>query len=180
MRLIAVALLAAGWAAAALAADAPLRVVPEVDFARYQGRWYEIARLPNWFEKSCARDVTAEYTPRDDGRITVVNRCRQSDGKMKSAEGIARRVDGKPPSVLKVRFAPAILSFIPQVWGDYQIISLSPEYSHVLVGTPDRKYLWILARAPRLDETVYRMLLDDARSQGFDVSKIEMPPQTGR
>ena len=176
MRLVSIALLIAGWAAAALAADAPLRVVPDVDFARYQGRWYEIARLPNWFEKSCARDVTAEYAPRDDGRITVVNRCRQSDGTMKSAEGIARRVDGKPASVLKVRFAPAILSFIPQVWGDYQIIALAPDYSHAVIGTPDRKYLWVLARTPTLDPVVYRMLLEDARAQGFDVARVEMPP----
>lgn len=176
MRLVAAAVLLAGWAASALAADAPLRVVPEVDFTRYQGRWYEIARLPNWFEKSCARDVTAEYTPRDDGRIAVVNRCRQSDGKMKSAEGIARRVEGKPPSVLKVRFAPAILSFIPQVWGDYQVIALAPDYSYAVIGTPDRKYLWVLARAPRLDPAVYGMLLDDARMQGFDVARLEMPP----
>ena len=168
--------LISGWAAVLAAATAPLRVVPDVDLSRYQGRWYEIARLPNWFEKSCARDVTAEYMPRDDGRITVVNRCRQSDGTMKSAEGIARRVDGQPPSVLKVRFAPAILSFIPQVWGDYQIIALAPDYSHAVVGTPDRKYLWVLARTPRLDPSVYRTLLDDARAQGFDVDRLVMPP----
>jgi apolipoprotein D and lipocalin family protein len=176
MNLLAIGLFCVGWAGAALAADAPLRVVPELDFARYQGRWYEIARLPTWFEKRCVSDVTAEYTPRADGRITVVNRCRQSDGTMKSADGIARRVEGRPASVLKVRFAPAVLSFIPQVWGDYQVITLAPDYSHAVIGTPDRKYLWVLARAPRLDATVYRMLVEEARTQGFDVARLEMPP----
>lgn len=175
MRLV-VALLVAGWAAAAQAAETPLRVVPEVDFTRYGGVWYEIARLPAWFEKSCASDVTAEYRPRPDGRIDVINRCRESDGTMKQATGVARRVDGRPPSVLKVRFAPAFLTWLPQVWGDYQIISLAPDYSLAMVGTPDRKYLWILARSPQVDQRAVQALLDDARAQGFDVSTILMPP----
>lgn len=177
MERLALLLCFAGLAASLTAAEPPLRVVPEVDFGRYAGRWYEIARLPNRFEKNCASDVTADYTPREDGRITVTNRCRDAGGRMKDVTGVARRVDGQPPSVLKVRFAPAFLTWIPQVWGDYQIIALASDYSYALVGTPDRKYLWILARTPRLDQRVYGMLLDDARSQGFDVSKMEMPPQ---
>jgi apolipoprotein D and lipocalin family protein len=67
----------------------------------------------------CASDVTASYTPRSDGRITVINRCLRANGAAQQAEGVARRVDGQPPSVLKVRFAPAFLSFLPMVWGDY-------------------------------------------------------------
>src|SRR5919112_3421004 len=73
----------------------PLRVVPSVDLPRYAGLWYEVARLPNRFEEKCAGDVTAEYTPRDDGRITVVNRCRKRDGQMTEAEGVARLADKK-------------------------------------------------------------------------------------
>src|SRR5919112_419129 len=73
----------------------PLRVVPAVDLSRYAGLWYEVARLPNRFEEKCAADVTAEYTPRDDGRITVVNRCRKRDGRMTEAEGVARLADKK-------------------------------------------------------------------------------------
>jgi apolipoprotein D and lipocalin family protein len=163
-------------AVAAFAGNAPLRVVPDVDFARYAGVWYEIARLPAWFENSCVSDVTAEYAPRPDGRIDVINRCRKADGTMKQATGIARRVDGSPPSVLKVRFAPALLTWLPQVWGDYQIMSLAPDYSYALIGTPDRKYLWILARTPAVDHGVLQQLLDQARAEGFDVSNILMPP----
>jgi len=73
---------------------------------------------------------------------------------------------------LKVRFAPAFLSFLPMVWGDYQVIALGAEYDHVMVGTPDRKYLWILARTPRVDEALYRSLVEQARSQGFDVTAL--------
>lgn len=156
----------------------PLKVVPDVDYQRYAGRWYEIARLPNKFQRDCAGDVTATYAPRPDGRIAVTNRCRDAGGGMKEAEGVARRVNGRPTSVLQVRFAPALLSFLPMVWGDYQIIELGPGYDHAIVGTTDRSYLWILARAPQVDPELYRRLVESARQQGFNVSALTTTPHT--
>lgn len=182
MRGIGLLAVAAGGAAllsqALRAQEKPLDVVPQVDFERYAGKWYEIARLPFRYQEDCARDVTATYTPRPDARITVVNRCVEKDGKVNNAEGVARRVDGKPPSVLKVRFAPGWLSFLPMVWGDYQIIELGPDYEYTVVGTPDRKYLWILARTPKLDAELYRSLVEKAKAQGFDVSRLIETEQT--
>lgn len=157
----------------------PLTVVPEVDYARYAGKWFEIARLPNRFEKKCVGNVTATYAPRPDGRITVTNRCREADGSVSEASGIARRVAGQPPSVLEVRFAPAFLSFLPMVWGDYHVIDLGPDYEYAVVGSPDRKYLWILARASRMEPALYRALVERARAQGFDVSTLIETPQSG-
>ena len=154
------------------AAPLPLRVVPNVDLSRYAGTWYEIARLPNRFQEKCAGEVVATYAPQSDGRITVTNRCRTTTGETTVASGTARRVDGQPPSVLQVRFAPAFLSFLPAVWGDYQIVALGTDYDHAVVGTPDRKYLWVLSRTPRMDQTLIRRLLEDAKGQGFDVAKI--------
>lgn len=169
-----IALLIAGMlgASTALAQHTPLVVVPNLDLDKYAGRWYEIARFPNSFQDQCAGDVTAEYTPQPDGRIIVTNRCRTGDGKWDDAEGVARRVEGAPPSALEVRFAPAVLSFIPSVWGDYQVMELDESYTYSLVGTPDRKYLWVLARTPSLDEATYRRLLDAAAGQGFDTTKL--------
>src|SRR5687768_720248 len=153
----------------------PLRVVESVDLSRYAGRWYEVARLPNRFEEKCAGDVTAEYTLREDGRVRVVNSCRKKDGEVTTAEGVARPADRRGPnSRLKVRFAPSFLSFLPMVWGDYQIIELAPDYSHALVGSPDRKYLWVLSRDPRMDGETYLRLTEAARAQGFDVGKLMM------
>src|SRR6187549_2943513 len=134
----AVAILGAGVGVGLSAQTRPLRVVETVDYQKYAGTWYEIARLPNRFEKKCVGDITATYTVRTDGRIDVKNRCREKDGTFTDAIGIARRVEGQPPSVLKVRFAPAFLSWLPAVWGDYQIIDLAPDYSHVVVGSPSR------------------------------------------
>lgn len=163
-----------------LAADPPpLRVVPAVDLARYAGEWYEVARLPNRFQEKCAGEVVARYELRPDGRITVVNRCRTTKGETTEAKGVARRVDGQPPAILEVRFAPALLAFLPAVWGDYQIIALGPDYGHAVVGTPDRAYLWILSRTPQMDPALYARLLDEARGQGFDVTKIVPTRQSG-
>jgi apolipoprotein D and lipocalin family protein len=151
----------------------PLRVVPSVDLPRYAGLWYEVARLPNRFEEKCAGDVTAEYTPKGTDRLKVVNRCRKRDGRMSEAVGEAKLADSKGPnSRLKVRFAPSFLSFLPMVWGDYQVIELAPDYSHAVVGAPDRKYLWVLSRSPRMDEATYLRLLEAARAEGFDVSRM--------
>lgn len=73
---------------------------------------------------------------------------------------------------LLVMFAPSFLSFLPFVWGDYQIIELAPDCGHAVVGDPGRKYLWILSRAPRMDEATYRRLAEAAAAQGFDTSRL--------
>ena len=153
--------------------EQPLRVVPSVDLERYMGRWYEIARLPNPFQKNCAGDVTATYTLLGENEIGVVNRCRDREGNMKESEGRARRarLDG-PTTKLEVRFAPAFLSFLPFVWGDYWIIDLDSDYRYAVVGEPDRRYLWILCRTPDLPDTLLDGILDRARSQGYDMTGL--------
>ncbi len=159
---------------------APLQVVAPVDLQRYAGIWHEQARLPNRFQKSCSGPVTAEYTPQSDGTVQVVNRCVRADGNFNEAIGTARVVPvaGQPGAGrLEVRFAPAWLSWLPIVWGDYWILKLDRDYQVALVGTPDREYLWVLSRAPRLDDAALQVELDYARSLGFDADKVVL---TGR
>lgn len=151
----------------------PLETVPAVDFNRYAGLWYEIARLPNRFEKSCAGDVTASYTPLENGELRVINQCLKQNGEMKRAVGRARRADKTgEPSKLKVRFAPGFLSFLPFVWGDYWIIELADDYSYAVIGDPSREYFWILARSPRMDEGTYSRLVSSSAAKGFDTSRL--------
>lgn len=145
------------------------RTVESVDLGRYTGRWYEIARFPNDFQSQCVGDVTATYQARDDGRIDVINRCRAASGQMDEAVGVARVADAETRAKLEVRFAPAFLSFLPFVWADYWVLALDPEYRWAVVGTPDRSYLWILARAPQLSDADYQATLAAAAAQGFDV-----------
>lgn len=155
----------------------PLKTVDAVDLARYQGMWYEIARYPNWFQKKCAGNATANYSLKPNGRVKVVNECRKSDGSTTSANGEAKVVERSSNAKLKVRFAPGFLSFLPMVWGDYWIIDLDPGYTRVAIGDPDRKYFWILSRTPTIDDPAYEAILTRAASQGFDRSKVVKTPQ---
>jgi len=147
----------------------PLQTVSSVDLKKYAGRWYEIARLPNRFEKDCASDVTATYTLRDDGKVTVLNQCRKTSGEIKSSKGTAKVVDKATNAKLKVTF------FWP-FSGDYWILELGPNYEYVVVGEPEREYLWVLSREPRMDEDLYRRLLERAAAQGFDTSRVIKTP----
>jgi apolipoprotein D and lipocalin family protein len=142
------------------------KVVSSVDLARYQGTWYEIARLPNFFEKKL-KCITATYTLRDDGKMTVLNKGNQiaAPHKPSSSQGVAWVPDKNSPAKLKVQF------FWP-FSGDYWIMFLDQDYRYVLVGDPDRKYLWILCRENHLDEVTYNMLLQKAVDNGYDLTSI--------
>jgi len=171
-----VVLAAVAFAAPVRAAD-PLSVVPELDLDRYAGTWHEVARYPNFFERNCASDVTANYTRNADGTITVVNACRKEDGSTMSAEGLARVV---APAKLEVRFAPAWLGWLPFVWGDYWVIELASDYSYAVVGDPSREYLWILARDPRMDDATYARITGGLARFGYDAGKLHRNPAPER
>ena len=149
-----------------------LKTVTSVDLNRYAGRWYEIARYPNKFQKECIGNTTADYKLLPRARIEVINQCRKSDGSTKAAKGEARIVDKATNSKLEVRFAPSFLSFLPFVWGDYWIIDLGQNYEYSVVGSPDRKYFWILAREALIDERTYNGILERAAAKGFDPAKV--------
>ena len=157
-----------------------LQVVPDLDLNRYTGVWYEIARLPNEFQKMCAGNVTATYDLLEDGSISVTNKCTESDGSERVAEGRARLVDREGPnSKLEVRFAPWFLSFLPFVWGDYWVIELAADYSYSVVGHPDRTYLWILSRTPQMEESTFERILDSVEKQGYDPAELVKTDQSG-
>jgi apolipoprotein D and lipocalin family protein len=165
-------------AAAHAQKPASVRTVPFVDLDRYLGDWFETARLPNRFQRECVGDVRATYGRRSDGLLDVVNWCRTAEGETE-ARGVARIVDERASAKLKVRFAPAWLSWLPMVWGDYWIIGLAPDYSWAVVGDPSRNYLWILARTPRLDDESIEAALLLARTNGYDVERLVRTPHAG-
>ncbi len=150
----------------------PLATIPALDAKRYMGTWYEIAKFPNDFQKKCTGFTTATYALRDDGRVSVVNRCRRADGSTDTAEGVARQPGGASSPKLEVRFAPAIVSWLPMVWGDYWVIDLDPDYQLAAVSEPKREYLWILSRTPKVDPAAYDALLGRLRAQGLDMNRL--------
>jgi apolipoprotein D and lipocalin family protein len=140
-----------------------LEVVPRVELEKYLGKWYEIAHLPTRFQKGCT-DTTATYTLSKNGNISVLNECTRN-GKVKQAKGRAKVVDKNTGAKLKVTF------FWP-FYGDYWIIDLGKDYDYAVVGTPNRKYLWILSRTPQMNDKLFSQLIESVKSKGFDVSKL--------
>lgn len=146
-----------------------MNTATKVDLQKYMGKWHEISRLEHHFQKSCVGSH-AEYTLRDDGEVNVINRCiDERDGRKKEAKGRAWSVDPVSNSRLKV-------SFFWPFRGDYWIIELGEKYDYSVVGSPDRKYLWILAREPVMDETLYSAIIERLRKQGFPVDSLVRKP----
>jgi len=140
-----------------------LEVVSYVELNKYLGKWYEIAHLPFRFEDDCT-DITATYSLSKDGNVSVLNECLR-DGKLKQAKGKAKVVDKNTGAKLKVTF------FWP-FSADYWIIDLGKDYYYAVVGTPNRKYLWILSRTPQMGGQLFSQLIESAKSKGFDVNKL--------
>lgn len=158
----------------------PARVLTSIgalDVARYMGTWHEIAKFPAWFQSKCVADTRADYSLLPDGRVEVINRCRQDNGQMREAVGSARQIGSATSSKLEVRFAPAWLSFIPAVWGDYWVIDLDPAYQLVAVSEPKRQYLWILSRNTTVEPGAYAALLARLSGMRFDLQRLEKTVQ---
>jgi apolipoprotein D and lipocalin family protein len=146
----------------------PLQTVAHVDLNRYLGLWYEIGRYPNSFQKGC-QGSTALYTARPDGEIDVLNSCRdEQDGSLREAKGRAWVADKVGNARLKV-------SFFWPFRGDYWIIDLGQEYEYAVVGTPNRKYLWILSRTPEMHPAILAKILPNIEKQGFVRDNLLLP-----
>ena len=157
---------------AGMATKRELPVVPAVDLTRYAGTWYEIARLPMWFQRHCV-DSKAIYSNRADGTVAIHNECVTDSGRMDTAEGVATVVDAKTNARLSVMFDNWFARFArPSRDGNYWILDLDDEYRTAMVGTPDRQYLWILSRSPQLERATFQRLVDKGRQLGYPVDKL--------
>jgi len=149
----------------------PMQTVSGFDLGRYLGLWYEIARYPFSFENGCA-GVTAEYSMKPDGKVRVVNSCREGavDGPLRVSEGTAELVsDGK----LEVGF----VSFLPFITGDYWVIHLEPDYSMAVVGSPNGKTGWILSRTKQISQAKFDRATAALVANGYDLSALELVAQ---
>ena len=140
--------------------------VGRLDLNRYMGKWYEIARFDHSFERGLV-GVSAEYSFRKDGKIRVINSGYKDSlgGERKRAEGKAKQPDPAEPGKLKV-------SFFLFFYGDYYVLELDQEYRWALIGSPTKKYLWILSRTPHLPQEVLNGILELARKHGYNTEKL--------
>ena len=156
-------------------AAAELATYADFDLDRYLGRWHQIALLPNRFQAKCVSNTTATYSLEADGKIQVVNECRTDNGDTVRVQGQARKNSRfNNPARLEVRFAPRWLSWLSPVWGDYWVLDVDEDYQLALVGSPDKKYLWILARQPQITEAEFTRVKDLAKSAGFAVQSLKL------
>jgi len=153
----------------------PPETVAFVDLDRYAGDWYEIASIPNRFQKHCRGNTTASYRPIKEQRIEVVNRCLDKDGSLDTAQGIARVVDTVSNARLKVSFVSLFGWHL--FWGDYWVLELAPDYSYAIVGTPNFRYGWILSRTPTLPADIRDDLDERLRAVGYDPATFVDTPQ---
>ena len=165
------ALLVAGCASSGSEGDGP-KTVGKVDLERYQGTWYELARLPMFFQRNCVRSE-ANYRLREDGRIAVTNRCETASGEWKQAQGQAFVQQPGQTDKLWVRFDNWFSRLFPGLTkGHYWILYLDDDYRVALVGSPDRDYLWLLSRSKEVDPQTRDKLLEEARERGYDTGEL--------
>ncbi|MGD9000379.1 MAG: lipocalin family protein [Granulosicoccaceae bacterium] len=171
-------LLLAGLQSACRSATAPSppATVAAVDLVRYTGTWYEIKKIPNRFQDHCQRDTTATYSLRDDGLLSVVNACTDNNNLRDEAVGVARIVDSASNAKLEVSFVE--LLGLHLFWGDYWIIELADDYRYVIVGTPNRKYGWVLARNKTVPAADHARIEKRLREQGYDPRAFIASPQS--
>lgn len=146
-----------------------LPTVDHVALERYVGTWYEIARLPNRFQTQCARNVKAHYQLVDGG-MHVLNSCVQANGETQTAKGFAKVEPGSGNARLRV-------SFFWPFYGPYWVLALDHDYAWSLVGSPDRRQLWILSRTPHLPAEVRQRLIARAAELGFATESLQLTPQ---
>lgn len=155
--------------------DKSVKTVKYVDLKKYVGLWYEISKIPNRFQKQCVSGTTAKYMFDEDGDIKVINSCIDDEGEPDIAEGIAKIVDKKSNAKLEVSFV-SFLGIRP-FWGDYWIIGLDENYQWAVVGTPDRKYGWVLSRTPVLDSGVMNEINKILINNGYKTESFVASPQ---
>jgi apolipoprotein D and lipocalin family protein len=148
------------------------KTVDYVDLKKYVGLWYEIAKIPNRFQSQCVKGTTAKYTLNGNGEIDVINSCIDEDNETDDANGLARVVDKKTNAKLEVSFV-SFFGWRP-FWGDYWIIGLDENYQWAIVGTPNRKYGWILSRTPKLEAEILDKIFSILKEQGYNPKDFEM------
>ena len=148
-----------------------LQTVTSVDLNKYAGKWYEIASYPQSFQKGCYA-TTAEYTPTKADYIIVENKCNKGSlkGKQSYIKGKAFVQKNSGNAKLKVQF------FWP-FKGDYWIIDLADDYSYAVISHPNKQYLWILSRTPKMNNNTYEQILNRLQKAGFNLNKLKITPQ---
>jgi apolipoprotein D and lipocalin family protein len=180
----ALALASSAVLAQAPQAPAPVKIevtqgdVVQLDYLRYEGRYYEVARLYNRHERKCGSDVVVTFVRRIEGDVSFINQCIETDKRwiMDIGRLVTTGSDQKPGELW---FRADLIGWAPWFNGTYRLIELSGDFSYAMLGDPDGSKLWILSRTRKLDEQTYQRLVARAAERGYDTSKLIRTAQTG-
>jgi apolipoprotein D and lipocalin family protein len=163
-------LLAATLSCASTPKGEVLPTASNVDVGRYIGKWYAVTSLPQFFTKNCVAQ-TADYGILSEKSISVLNTCIKENGKETIIKGQAVVVDPTTNARLEVTFNNFFTKLF-RVKGEYVIIKLSEGYDTVLIGSTDRKSLWIMSRTPSIDPETFAEYKEFAKKLNFPVNKL--------
>jgi len=146
--------------------EEPLPVAKDVELARFQGTWYEIAKLPRPLQAHCTA-TTASYQLASKNELLVRHECHEGalDGPLKTVFARAVASDPEVPAKLDLDFGFA--------YGDYWILEVGADYQYAVIGHPTRDYLWILSRKRTLDPALLSEIIERARQQHFPVDLLD-------
>ncbi|OGS19853.1 MAG: hypothetical protein A2252_04995 [Elusimicrobia bacterium RIFOXYA2_FULL_39_19] len=149
----------------------PLKTFAYVDVSRCNGRWYEIAKYPNFFQRGLIAG-TADWSIDPDGDIRVYFIGKK--GNLKGKEIKSKLKGWVSDKQTNTKF---VIRFFWPFSGEYCLIDVGKDYEYAVVSKPSRKHLWILSRTPQMDEQVYQKILDSLKEQCFDLEKLTRTPQ---
>lgn len=178
-RLLVIGLLISPAACDKQMSDAQLpQTVSRLELDRYTGRWYEVAKIPNRFQDHCDHNAMAEYEMLQGGELRVTNSCVTRDGELDTVVGVARVTDPVSKAKLEVSFVRLLGWHL--FWGDYWVLALDPDYEYAVIGTPSRRYGWVLARGPELSNADWLTIDRLLEQQGYTASDFVRSPQRAR
>jgi len=142
----------------------PNRTVNHVDLKSFSGTWYSLYSIPTMFDKG-SRETTTHYTLDKDEYYNVVTTCKEEDGKIKSIKSKIFPVKDTHDGQMKAQF-------IWPIKVDYWVIDLADDYSYTVVGHPDHKFLYIMARKPEMDKALYEQIVAKCKAMGYPVDQL--------
>jgi apolipoprotein D and lipocalin family protein len=150
----------------------PNKPVEKIDLKRFAGKWYSMYSIPTMFD-SGTRETTAVYTLNKDGYYNVLTTAKKGDdNEIHTYTSKLFPVEGTNNSELKAQF----------MWPwkvDYWVIDIADDYSYVVVGHPDHKFLFIMSRKPYMDKKLYEQLVEKCKEMGYPVEKLTSQKQGG-
>jgi apolipoprotein D and lipocalin family protein len=141
-------------------------------FTRWEGRWYEVARLPNWPQRNCERDIAATLLRRTDGNISIITQCRGAENLWNVQVGEGVFEEAPTPQTLGARFTSLWYTAPPFTWGDYYALALDLDARYAILGSTDRDHVWILTQTRTIDDATYQRAIAQIAQLGYDTSKL--------